>query len=67
MHVNHRHADQTLFVNNRMELDLVLALMIIMEIRTKVADPNVFIAQIVQQIKLALEINAWILAPVYVE
>jgi hypothetical protein len=50
-----------------MELVLALALMTIMEIHMKVADQNVFIAQTVQQIKLALEINVWILVPEYVE
>lgn len=67
MHANHHHVGQMPYVNNRMELDLALALMIIMEIHMKAVDPNVFIAQIVQQIRLALEINVWILALEYVE
>jgi len=47
--------------------DLVLALMIIMEILMRVADLNVFTVLTVLQIRHVLEINASILAPVYVE
>jgi len=55
------------YVNNKMGPDLVLALMIIMETHMRVADLNVFTVQTVQQIRHVLEINVWILVPVYAE
>lgn len=55
------------YATNKTELDLVRVSTIIMEIHMKVADPNVFTAQIVPQIKPVLEINALILAREYVD
>lgn len=65
--MNHLHVEQMQFVNNKMVLDLVLALMIIMETHMKVADLNVFTVPTVLQIRPVLEINVLILVPECVE
>jgi len=65
--VNHPRVVQMQNVNNKMALGLVLALMIIMETRMKVADQNVFLVPTVQQIRPVLEINVLILVLEYVE
>lgn len=60
--MNHLRAGQMQYANNKMEPDRALVSTIIMEIHMKVADRNVSIVQIVQQIKPVLGINALILA-----
>lgn len=54
------------FANNKMELDHARVLMTIMVTHMKVVGQNVFIVQIVLQIKPVLEINVLIRAPEFV-